>query len=51
MEFSKGNKFIICNDNYNLKILNIDSIKKTFIDVKLFTNKIKEILIFDKPNT
>ncbi|MCB9358395.1 hypothetical protein H6503_00530 [Candidatus Woesearchaeota archaeon] len=39
IEFSRGNKFIICNDNYELKEITIDSLKKAADKTKVFIDE------------
>jgi len=52
IEFSRGNKLVICNDNYELKELTIENLKKALSKTKLFiediiyiTNKNEKALV------
>jgi hypothetical protein len=40
VEFSKGKKFIICNDNYELKEITAESLKKTLSKTKIFIDEV-----------
>ncbi len=50
IEFSRGSKFVICNDNYELKEISLESLKdamrktKLFIDEVISITKQKEII-------
>lgn len=40
IEFSRAGKFIICNDNYELKQITPETLKKTFLKTKLFIEEV-----------
>ena len=44
MEFKRGDKFIICADNYNIKSLSIEDIKKYVDKAKVFIEQIDTIV-------
>ena len=44
LEFTRQNKFIICNDNYNLRYLTADKIKEFLTQNEIFLKKIDALL-------
>jgi len=43
IEFSRGGKLVICNDNYELKEVSVESLKKTLGKTKLFIDEVIHI--------
>jgi len=44
VEFSRGNKFIICNDNYEIKEITLSNLQMIFKKTKLFIEKATSII-------
>lgn len=40
VEFSRGNKLVICNDNYELREISVESLKKALAKTKLFIDDV-----------
>lgn len=48
VEFSKKDKFVICNEKYKFKILEADTLKKQITKTKLYYNIVQNILKNDR---
>lgn len=45
IEFSKGNQFVICSDEYQLKVLKVEDIKTFVAKTKEFFNTIESLVL------
>ncbi len=43
VEFAREDRFIICSDDYSMKTIRVDELKKMIISVKRFVEKINSI--------
>ena len=43
VEFTKHDQFVICSDDYNMKVVKLDDLKKMISNAKLFIEKINKI--------
>ncbi len=48
VEFSKNGKFVICNENYTIKTISVDELKKNIAKAKLYYNVTSNILKNDR---
>lgn len=47
VEFSRGDRFVICSENYRMKTISVDTLKKYIAQTKLFITDIERLVSKD----